>query len=72
MNLFKRFQRLLPQNPLRVGQVLSVDGTAFTVQETGGGLVQVRGEAAVGDKVYFRDSVIEGPAPNLPLEVIEE
>lgn len=72
MNLFKRFQRLLPQNPLRVGQVLSVDGTSITVEETGGALVRVRGEAAVGEKVYFRDSVIEGPAPNLPLEVIEE
>lgn len=72
MNLLKRFRRLLPEHPLRVGQVLSVDGTAVTVQETGGGLVLVRGEAAVGNKVYFRDSVIEGPAPNLPVEVIEE
>ena len=72
MNLYKRFHRLLPQNPLRVGEVLAIDGTVVTVEEIGGARVQVRGEATVGTKVYFRDSVIEGPAPNLPLEVIEE
>lgn len=72
MNLFKRFERLLPQHPLRVGEVTAVDGTVVTVSEVGGGPVQVRGEATVGSQVYFRNSVIEGPAPNLPLEVIEE
>ena len=71
-NLFKRFERLLPRHPLRVGTVLSVDGTTVLVQEQGGGVVRVRGEATAGTKVYFRDSIIEGPAPNLPLEVIEE
>lgn len=49
-----------------------VDGTAVVVQESGGGLVRVVGEATAGDRVYFRNSTIEGPAPNLPLEVIEE
>ena len=71
-NLFKRFERLLPRHPLRVGTVLSVDGTTVLVQEQGGGVVRVRGEATAGTKVYFRDSTIEGSAPNLPLEVIEE
>ena len=71
-NLFKRFERLLPHHPLRVGTVLSVDGTAVLVQESGGGVVRVRGESTVGARVYFRDSTIEGSAPNLPLEVIEE
>ena len=71
-NLFKRFERLLPHHPLRVGTVLSVDGTTVLVQEQGGGVVRVRGEATAGTKVYFRDLTIEGPAPNLPLEVIEE
>lgn len=72
MNLFKRFQLLLPQAPLRVGKVLAVDGTAVMVAEVGGAPVRVRGEATVGSQVYFRNSAIEGPAPNLPLEVIEE
>jgi len=71
-NLFKRFERLLPRHPLRVGTVLSVDGTTALVQEQGGGVVRVRGDAITGAKVYFRDSTIEGPAPNLSLEVIEE
>ena len=71
-NLFKRFERLLPRHPLRVGTVLSVDGTTALVQEPGGGVVRVRGDATTGAKDYFRDSTIEGPAPNLPLEVIEE
>ena len=72
MNLFKRFERLLPQRPLRVGTVQAVDGTAVVVQEAGGGIVRIRRAATVGARVYFRDSAIEGPAPNLPLEVIEE
>ena len=72
MNLFKRFERLLPRNPLRVAEVVSVDGTEVLVEEVGGVRFQVRGEANVGDRVYIRNQVIEGPAPNLPLEVIEE
>ena len=72
MNLFKRFERLIPQHPLRVASVLAVDGTAVLVEEVGGAQFTVRGEASVGDRVYVRNQVIEGPAPNLPLEVIEE
>lgn len=72
MNLFKRFERLLPQHPLRVADVIAVDGTAVLVEEVGGVRFQVRGEASVGDRVYIRNQVIEGPAPDLPLEVIEE
>lgn len=72
MNLFKRFRRLLPSYPLQVGDVLSVRGTEVTVRLLGGVQTTVRGEASTGDRVYIRNSVIEGPAPNLPLEVIEE
>ena len=72
MNLFKRFERLLPQNPLRVADVIAVDGTTLLVEEVGGAKFQVRGTATVGSRVYVRNQVIEGPAPDLPLEVIEE
>ena len=72
MNLFKRFERLLPQNPLRVADVIAVDGTTVLVEEVGGVRFQVRGTATVGSRVYVRNQVIEGPAPDLPLEVIEE
>lgn len=70
-NPFKRFLALIPNPPLQVGDViLYADGVA-TVQVPGGGTETVRGEATVGDRVFFRDGVIEGPAPDLPLEVIE-
>lgn len=72
MNLFTRFKKLIPTYPLRVGTVLSVDGTSVQLEEVGGARLMVRGaDVSVGDKVYFRDGVIEGPAPSLPLEVIE-
>ncbi len=70
-NLFKRFQRLIPNPPLRVGDVIAYDDGVATIVEPGGGQVQARGEAAIGDRVFFRDKVIEGPAPSLPIEIIE-
>lgn len=70
-NLFKRFQRLIPNPPLRVGTVIQYSNGVAKLQEEGGGLTTARGEAALGDRVFFRDNVIEGPAPDLPLEVIE-
>ncbi|AXY83361.1 hypothetical protein [Acidovorax phage ACPWH] len=70
MNLFKRFLRLIPQPPLRIGDVIQVADGVATVSEIGGGLVNARGDVQVGDRVFFRDGVIEGPAPNLPVEDI--
>lgn len=70
-NAFKRFQRLIARPPLRVGSVIQYEDGIATIQEEGGSLATARGEATVGDQVFFRDNVIEGPAPNLPLEVIE-
>ena len=72
MNLFKRFERLIPSHPLRIGVVTGVRGTDVFLTEVGGGDVVVRGEAAVGQRVYFRNSAIEGLAPDLPVEAIEE
>ena len=46
------------------------DGMA-EIEESGGGRTLARGEAAVNDMVFFRDQVIEGPAPDLPVEAIE-
>ena len=42
-----------------------------TVALQGGGTLRVRGEAAVDDRVYVRDGVIEGQAPDLTLVEIE-
>ena len=35
------------------------------------GRVTARGEVTSGQRVFFRDDVIEGPAPNLPVEIID-
>jgi hypothetical protein len=70
-NPYKLLLDLLPQAPLQVGTVLSTDGGVATIELPGGGTVQARGEAAVGDRVFLRDGVIEGLAPVLPIEVIE-
>jgi hypothetical protein len=42
-----------------------------TVALPGGGLIRARGSAAIGQKVFVRDDVIEGVAPSLTLEIIE-
>ena len=70
-NLFKAFTDLLPARPLQVGTVLSVSGGIATVELPGGGILQARGAATAGQRVFVRDGLIEGLAPDLPVEVIE-
>jgi hypothetical protein len=70
-NPFKRLKALLPDPPLQVGEVLSFSDGVATIEVPGGGISQARGDTTVGAKVFFRDALIEGPAPNLPVEVIE-
>ena len=70
-NIFRAFLDLLPARPLQVGTVLSVAGGIATVELPGGGILQARGQATADQRVFVRDGVIEGTAPNLPVEVIE-
>lgn len=70
-NVFKRLKALLPDPPLLVGVVLYVEGGVATIEVPGGAQLQARGDAGVGQRVFFRDGAIEGPAPSLPLEIIE-
>lgn len=70
-NLFKQFADLLPSRPLQIGEVLSIDDGIAVIELPGGGTVRARGDATVGQLVFVRDSVIEGVAPSLPIEVIE-
>lgn len=71
MNPFKALKNLLPDPPLLVGTVTAyADGTA-TVTLPDGGTVQARGMATVGDRVFVRDNLIEGPAPSLTIELID-
>lgn len=72
MNPYKALMDLLPQRPLKVGEVLDVTDGVATIEEAGGFQSQARGDVTVGQRVYFRDGVVEGTAPDLPLEVVEE
>lgn len=70
-NLYEQFRQLIPDPPLQAGTVLEVGGGVALVVLPGGGLIRARGNAAVGQKVFVRDDVIEGIAPSLTLEIIE-
>lgn len=70
-NIFKRLQELLPQDPLLVGEVLSTTPAGCMVQLVDGATLMVRGTATVGDMVFVRAGLIEGPAPDLDVVLIE-
>ncbi len=71
-NVWAMWRSLLPASPLLWGQVLAVheDGTR-TVSMAGGGTQRVRGDGSAGAAVWVRAGVIEGQAPQLPVEDIE-
>ena len=71
-NPYRALLELLPQAPLQVGEVTAVnaDGTR-TVQLPGGGEIRARGTAALNDRVFVRDGLIEGPAPALTVLTID-
>lgn len=70
-NVYAQFLRLLPQMPLQVGTVLASSDGSLVLELPGGGLTQARGDAPIGSRVFFRDSVVEGPAPDLPILQID-
>jgi hypothetical protein len=72
-NVYEQFRQLLPDAPLQVGTVIEVGAGVLSVQLPGGGTVRARGGSSelVGQGVFVRNDVIEGLAPDLPLEIIE-
>lgn len=70
-NLWKRLKLLLPDPPLLVGTVDSVTAYGAVVILPDGSHVSARGDANVGGKVFVRDGLIEGQAPNLPTVLVE-
>lgn len=64
-NPYSMFKSLIPNAPLLVGEVISSDGTSHTIRLPDNGVIVARGSASVGDKVFVRDGVVEGPAPTL-------
>lgn len=71
-NLFRELKALLPEPVLQVATVASVnaDGTV-TVTFPGGAQSRVRGTGAVNGKVFVRNGLVEGDAPNLPSVTLE-
>lgn len=70
-NPYKLLKSLLPDAPLQVGTVTSYANGTATVTLPDGGTVLARGVVQVGDRVFIRDNVVEGPAPALTVEIIE-
>lgn len=70
-NLYEQFRQLIPEPPLQAGTVIDVGSGVVAVALPGGGLIRARGNAAVGQKVFVRNDVVEGIAPSLTLEIIE-
>lgn len=70
-NLFTEFKKLLPNAPLQVGTVVSSSNGVHDVEMPGGGLLKARGSAIAGQRVFVRDGVVQGAAPDLTIEVIE-
>jgi len=70
-NPFARLQDLLGRPPRQAGTVASVSSGIAQITLPGGGSIAARGAATVGARVFVRDGVIEGPAPTLPVEIIE-
>lgn len=73
-NPFARFKALVPDPPLQIGDVIAVEDGVATIEvpTVGSGvLATARGDASPGLRVFFRDGAIEGPAPDLTLEIID-
>ena len=71
MNPFKLLKSILPDAPLLVGDVIAVNNGTATIELPDGSQAQARGDASVSDRVFFRDGVIEGPAPSLTVVEID-
>ncbi|WP_018875294.1 hypothetical protein [Thioalkalivibrio sp. ALJ8] len=70
-NAWARFRRLMPYDPLLIGEVVATHSdNTVTVELVGGGTQRVRGQATTGDNVYIRAGRIEGEAPDLPTDSI--
>ena len=64
-NAYREFMALMPDQPLEVGELTAIAGGVATVTLPGGGVVQARGTATVGQRVFVRNGAIEGEASTL-------
>lgn len=64
-NPFARWQALQPKRLRLVGEVIFMEGSVATIELASGARIQAIGAATVADRVYVRDGLIEGEAPDL-------
>ena len=64
-NAYREFMALMPDQPLEVGEITSIAGGVALITLPGGGVIQARGDGAVGQRVFVRAGAIEGEAPTL-------
>ena len=64
-NAYREFLALIPEQSLEVGDVVSSNEETVTVMLPKGGVIQARGEATVGQRVFVRAGAVEGGAPTL-------
>ena len=72
-NLYRELQELLPQPKLQVGILESISQEIATIRLPSGETLSARGPKPeyLGQRVFVRNNVIEGLAPNLPTQIIE-
>ena len=71
MNIYKQLIDLLPSQRVDVGTVLQVYADAVLVLLQTGGKVRAIGTGTVNERVYIKNGVVIGVAPNLSGTVIE-
>lgn len=71
VNPLQALRALFPDAPLLVGDVVLVDGQLVRIELPDGTQITARGAATVGQRVFVRGGLIEGPAPTLTVVTIE-
>ena len=69
-NTLARFKRMTANEPLLIATLSSTNGNTSVMTLIDGGVLNVRGTGSIGGNYYIRSGMIEGQAPNLPLNNI--
>lgn len=71
LNPYRALLDLIPTDALLVGTVTAFSDGVATLQLPDGSIAKARGTVSIGDTVFFKGGAIEGPAPDLPVQLIE-
>lgn len=73
MLLYDLRSLIAPKSPLLIGEVTAQNADdTMTVELTDGSTISARGALVdVGTKVYVQDRLIQGEAPDLPVDYVE-